>query len=440
MGVGLYLTGTFPSDAVDPAPEEWLDQVAAWLESHEEEPLMCCQRGENESQHPTLFVQVHPCGEDVEISVPETGLCLVSAKTSTVGPGYHIFLCERLHELGEHFQIDWDTPGDEAEGDETGYFFHEDALAVRQEMLRWLGAVAGIVVENVKDGGDANVRMVSMPMTRSYPDETGILTPIGPRSTAWFQAVAAAPEHGIPFFPWWPEGVGSAFFLGRALCRLWQDVRWRTPITDDEGELLMDVHFDLERAFHIDPQSAIPWRAWHELLGYINEYFGYAEFQHEATQEGDIARRAQEEADASAPRVGYRRGRVNVTLTGGWSITIPGEFAEEWEENGETWSAWLGGRTIWFTSWSVCGENDETLNAREILDSRSWPDAVEFIDHAEGALLGRAVFLPCEEDGRTLWNLKGYVAVEGNFALCNIYVQHESDREWALDVWKSLRN
>lgn len=439
MGVGLYLTGTFPSDAVEPSPEDWLDEVAAWLESHEEEPLMVCQRGTNSAEHPTLYVQIHPCAEDVEISVPETGLCLVTAKTSTVGPGYHIFLCDLLHAFGAHFKVEWDAPGEEIEGDETGCFFNGDAAAVRTEMLRWLSTVASIVVENLKEDTAASVRMVSMPLTRSYPDQTGVLTPTGPRTPDWFTMVAADPECGLDFFAWWPEGVGAAFFLGRARCKLWQEVRWRTPITEDEGELLMDVHFDLERAFHFDPHAAIPWREWRELLDYINEYFGYAEFQHEGTQEEDIERRAAE-ADASQPLMGYRRGRVNVTLTGGWSITIPGEFAEEWEENGETWSAWHGGRTIWFTSWSVCGENDETLSAREIIDSRTWPERGEFIDHAEGAMLARAVFLPTEENGQPLWNLKAYTAVDGNFALCNIYVHDEADRQWAIDTWKALRS
>jgi hypothetical protein len=438
MGVGLYLTGVYPTDAVEQSPDDWLEQVAAWLESHEEEPLMMCERGVNGSEHPTLFVQIHPCAEDVEISVPDDGVCLINAKTSTAGPGYHIYLCELLHSLGKQFQIEWNIPAEEIEGDETGYFFQRDASAVRQEMLRWLSAVSRIVVENYKDS-EVGVRMVSMALDRSYPDQTGILTPVGPRDPQWFERLIESPEQGIEFFPWWPEGVGAAFFLGRALCRLWQEVRWRTPIAEEEGELLMDVHLDLERAYHLDPQAAIPWREWHTLLDYLNDYFGYAEFQHEETQEEEIKRRA-ERVDPSVPLIGYRRGRVNVTLTGGWSITIPGELAEEWEESGETWSAWFGGRTIWFTSWSVSGEHDETMSAREILDGRPWPDDVAFIEHEDGPLLGRAVFMPCDEEGEAMWNLKGYSAIEGNFALCNIYLQSEDDLAWALEIWKSLRH
>jgi hypothetical protein len=443
MGVGLYLTGTYAEGAIGQSAEDWLEQVAAWLESHEEEPLMLCQRGTNDAEQPTLFVQTHPCAEDVEISVPSPGVCAVVAKTSTVGPGYHIFLCDLLHSLGKQFHLDWDEPdGSEDEdaesGDETGYFFEHDPARVREEMLRWLSALARVVLENCKDD-EINIRMVSMPLNYSYPGQAGILTPTGPRTTAWFEQMAEAPAGGSDFFPWWEAGVAAGFFLGRARCRLWQEVRWRPPITEDEGELLMDVHFDLERAYHLDPACPIPWREWRELLTYLVEYFGYAEFQHEEGLEDEIKKRS-DEVDPQSPRIGYRRGPVQVTLTGGWSIVVPGEFAEDWEEGGETWSAWHGGRTVWFTSWSVEGENEQMPSPRDILDSRSWPEGGRVIEHEDGALLGRAVFLPCEEDGQTLWNLKAYSAIEGNFALCNIYLADEADLPWALNVWKSLRN
>lgn len=450
MGLGLLLTGTYAAGAAEQSADDWLEQVAAWLEGHEEEPLMLCHRGANDAEQPTLFVHLHPCAEEMEISVPTPGVCAVAAKTSTVGPGYHIFVCNLLHELGKQFHLSWDEPGDDDDddddngdddaqiGDETGYFFHGDAALLRQEMLRWLSALARVVTENCRRDA-VSIRMVSMPLDYSYPAQSGIVTPTGPREPEWFERMVENPEEGIDFFPWWPDEIGAAFFLGRAVSRLWQEVRWRTPITEEEGELLMDVHLDLERAYHLDAAAPIPWREWHELLGYLNEYFGYAEFQHEESLEEIIRDRA-ERADPETPAIGYRRGPVQVMLTGGWSVVIPGEMAEEWEDGGETWSAWHGGRTVWFTSWSVQKEDDSVLSASEILNSRTWPEDGEMIEHADGPLLGRAMFLECEENGQTMWNLKAYSAVEGNFALCNIYLQDKDDLLWALEVWKSLRN
>ncbi len=86
------------------------------------------------------------------------------------------------------------------------------------------------------------------------------------------------------------------------------------------------------------------------------------------------------------------------------------------------------------------GSADEKLTPQDILDSRPWPEDGENFHHADGALLGRAVFLPYNEDDEPMWNFKAYSAVAGSFALCNIYVHTEDDLAWALEVWKSLRN
>jgi hypothetical protein len=432
MGIALNLIGTLPAAEAD----EWLEQAALWLEGHEEEPLMRCRFGTSSGGEPVLFVQIHRCAEDVAISIPQPGTVSVLAKTSTAGPGYHIFVCELLDKLGAHFHIDWNTDGDRRNADATGYFFDRDAGAVRIEMLRWLAALARVIADSEND--DVGLRMVAMPLDCSYPAQSGVLTPMGPREPAWFVQVIHSPDAGIDFFPWWEEGAGSAFFLGRALCCLWQDVRWRVPITEAEGEMLMDVHLDLERAYHLDANASIPWRDWHEIVGFLHDYFGYAEFHHEDLDEEAIAERAKT-IDPNLAPIGYRRGPVEVMLTGGWKITIPGEFAEEWQESGETWSAWLGGRTIWFTSWSVREAGDK-LDAAEILDSQVDPSEGEVIEHSAGAVVGRAVFKPVEEDGQPAWNLMAYSVAEGSFCLCNIYIQSRDDLAWAVEVWKTLSN
>jgi len=436
MGVGLSVTGTF---SLDKPVEDWLEQVASWLENHEEEPLMTCHFGKSEEDQPTLFVKLHPCAEDVEISSPEPGVCLATAKTSTAGPGYHIFLCDLLHSLGKHFGITWNAPEEAVEGDETGYFFQHDASAVRHEMLRWLGAVSHVIVENCKNEKDISLQMVSMPMDRRYPDQTGILTPVGPRPPAWFERLAEKPEQGTEFFPWWQKGVGANFFVGRAVCRMWQQLCWRPPITEDEGELAMDIHHDLERAFHLDSDAKIPWREWAELLGYLNDYFHYVEFQYEEIQEDEIQCRAAR-IDPRLPLIGYRRGRVTVTLSAGWSITIPGDLVEEWEAGGETWSACLGDRIVLFNSCSVASADEGAPSAQEILDSQTWPADSEFIDFNHGELLGRAVFRADVVEGEHLWHLKAYSAVAGKFAEFHAYMPDETGREWALEIWRSLQN
>ncbi len=277
MGVGLYLTGTFTSQKEGQIAASWLEEVAAWLEANEEEPLVTCRHGENNEELPTLFVQLHPCAEDVELAVSEPGRAHVSAKTSTAGPGYHIFLCHLLHRFGKEFAVDWEDPDEEiGTGDETNYFFTQDADAVREAMLNWLRTVADLVLERL--GNDQENLMISMPVGHLYSHQGPIITPMGPRDVPWWQEAADDPRTGTDFFPWWDEGLGASFFLGRALCRMWQDVRWRPPMNDEEGELLLDVHLDLERAYRLDPALPIPWREWHEIIDNLDAFYGYVEY------------------------------------------------------------------------------------------------------------------------------------------------------------------
>jgi hypothetical protein len=435
MGVGFHLCASFPTAGVEPA-EEWLEELAFWLERHEEEPLMMCRLARCEDGEPALFVEVHPGAEEVEFCIPEPGRLVATAKTSTAGPGYHIFLCDLLRRLGEQFNLQWHEPDpDEGTGDETGYFFGGTAEGVRQEMLRWLGALAHVVTDE-RFAEESHVRMVAMPLGYSYPDHDGVLTPLGPRGSTWFQAVAEEPTRGIDFFTWWPEGTGAAFFLGRALCRMWQEVRWRRPETEAEGEMLMDVHLDLERAYRLDPSGAIPWREWAELLDYLRDYFGYIEFNDGPDIEDEVLARARRTVGGT--RIGYRRGPAHVSLTGGWSITVPGDLAEEWHSDGETWHAWHGGRRVRFTSWTV-SEDEQPEPACALVRDLDLPEGQSF-EHRDGTVLGRAVFRPHEAPDAEGWNLHAYSAINGGFALCDVTVPTCEDLPWALEVWRSLRH
>ena len=59
----------------------------AWFERHEEEPLIRCRHAHCDEGEPALFVEIHPGAEEVEFCVPAPGRLVVSAKTSTAGPG-----------------------------------------------------------------------------------------------------------------------------------------------------------------------------------------------------------------------------------------------------------------------------------------------------------------------------------------------------------------
>src|SRR5690606_36785072 len=96
-----------------------------------------------------------------------------------------------------------------------------------------------------------------------------------------------------------------------------------------------------------------PWREQSEMLERLGE---------------DSLRATRVHLRASAlppgPAIGYRREPVRVTLAGGWSIRVPGAFAERWEERG-TWVGWDATRSAWLNSLEVRGSEstDETLAA-----------------------------------------------------------------------------
>jgi hypothetical protein len=433
MGVGLCVTGRSREAAKD--AEDWLDRVRSWLEESAGEPLEWARLGRDGEDRPAVLACLHPCAEDVEIAIDGPGRVVATAKTSTVGPGYHAFVCELLHRLGDALAIDWDAPGDEpGGGDETGYFHAGDPQALEDAFLDWLRGVVRLVTEGLEQ--DYQWMMISMAIGHHYHHHGPLVTPMGPRDLRWLEAVAEEAARGIDLFPWWAQGVGAPFRLGRALARMWRDVRWRTPLTDEEGRLQMDVHLDLALAYRLDPSLAYPWREWVELLEAIEAHFGYIEMAGDDL-EAEVRRRASAIGPgASTSMIGYRRRPVRVDLTDGWSIEVPGEMAEEWDDEG-LWIARDAGRAVFFKSYSLTQEDGTRPPAAEILDGLTLPDG-QRLDHRDEDVIGRAVLTPPDGDEDPGWQLIGHNVVDGGLAACNIIFGDPDQREWAIATWKSL--
>jgi hypothetical protein len=431
MGVGLSLSGRYagaPDDA-----EEWLERVGSWIERHAGEPLERVRLGRDGDENPAVIASLHPGAEDVEIAVPEPGRVVVSAKTSTVGPGYHAFLCDLMHRLGDAMDIGWDGPVPE---DEAGYFHTGDRRGLEEEFLGWLRGVVTVAVDRVK--GNFRCLVISMAIGHHYFHHGPLVTPTGPRGLRWLWAVADDPRRGIDLFSWWPDGTGAPFHLGRALTRMWRDVRWREPINDGEGRLLMDVHLDLAHAFRLDPSLDYPWREWGELMSYVEAHFGYLEGGGDVDLEAEVGRRAAEIDSEAPPLIGYRRRPVRVDLMDGWSIEIPGEMAEEWDEEG-LWTASGAGRAVFFKSYGLSAEDGSRPAAREILEGLTVPDG-QPLKPADESPIGRAVLVSPESAEDGAWQLTAHHAIDGGLAVCNIVFRDPVEREWAIATWRTLRH
>ena len=197
MGVGLYLTGRCRAAADD---EVWLDRVHSWLEENAGEPLEKVRLGRDGRDNPAVAATLHPCAEDLEITVSGPGRVAATAKTSGAGPGYHVYLCDLLGRLGDAMAIDWDGPSaEEGTGDETGYFHTGDPKALEDAFLHWLRGLVGIIAEGL--GNDYQWLMISMAIGHHYHHHGPLVTPMGPRGLEWLRPSPRNPRGGSTCSP-----------------------------------------------------------------------------------------------------------------------------------------------------------------------------------------------------------------------------------------------
>jgi len=50
------------------------------------------------------------------------------------------------------------------------------------------------------------------------------------------------------------------------------------------------------------------------------------------------------------------------------------------------------------------------------------------------------VFGEAEEEGRQVWRLSGVTAADGQLVVCHVYTDTDSERDWAVRTWHSLRH
>jgi hypothetical protein len=420
MGVGLYLTGVVGASG-DP-----LEHIERFVRQREGDDLLSLQRGETSEGLPALYVHNHPAAETVEFWLEDRRLT-VSARTSTVGPGYHADLCEMLRGLGELLPIAWDPPDEEeGTGDETGYFLTGDRAELEQQMLSWLAKVLEVLREK---GEEYTGLQLSMPMAPRYhgPPGAWLMTQSGPRSRAWMEAVLADPRAGIDVFPWWEPGKGAATDLGRVRVHLWMDVRWRPPATDEEERLGSDLLRRLARAYRLDPELDYPWSAWQVLIDEVAEL--------EDDDLGEIIR-ARAGQGAAGP-LGYREHEVEELLPGGWKITLPGSFSLEIDEEG-TWSAWEDGASIWATAFSLPESTEPVaLPLGDELPEDSEPVHIEELEQGEVRYCAFSkTFL---DEGQQYWQVQGQILSEARLLLLTVVVPEETQLGWARQVIASVQ-
>jgi hypothetical protein len=317
--------------------------------------------------------------------------------------------------------VTWTTP-DGAAGttDTTRFVAGGDRASVEREMLLWLQqALKG--VRDARAGGEDGIQL-SLPGRTRFGFDGALATPLGPRDDAWLETALERPKVAIDVWPWWSDAVDARSLLGRALCLMWSEIRWRPPGTGEEA--VMDEVLELLRRAHtLDPSLDYPWTEWAELI----DDRGY---------EAAVVATVRDHDDGiDRPRIGYRRRPVTIRHEG-WSLEVPGSFGERWTS--EEWWGGESGRSI--TLAATTTEVDGRPMPPEVFLARVAGDlGDDAVSHRDRRVMGQARLTTDASSGVEVGVVEGYSAVDGSGAAIRIVFDDPSDWEWAFGMWRSLR-
>ncbi len=401
-----------PTDAALPLGEI-LGELAIWLQAEAEDTLETLEVNEDTEQHPGFTARLHPAAEPVSFRDDGEGRLEIHAESCGVGPGYQLYVLDLLKRLADDVSLRW--VDDAGEVDETLKL--ASAEQAEEAALRWLKQSAEVRLEAGADW--------TLPLTHAAgkvrPCGEALATPLGGRERAWLSAVAADPRAGMDALPWWQEGLGAEWLLGRALSEMWSEVRWRPLIAETEEERVESILDDLEAAYELDPSLAYPFSAWRELYALLD---GLREAPGYLAEAPSIA--------GGGAEVGYRRADVRVRVDG-WTMVVPGELLEEWRD--EYW--WLGdrGRDVFLQSFDAADETPTSLSLKEAI--AELPDeAGELFEAHEERIARRAVWQESTPEGSFL---HGVVAADRRLLMVTMRFDDAAAREWAFTLWRSIK-
>ena len=132
----------------------------------------------------------------------------------------------------------------------------------------------------------------------------------------------------------------------------------------------------------------------------------------------------------AAPPIGYRRYPMDVELSGGWSLELPGTFVGAWEDDGARYWATDGDRVIEFTSLSANTEQ----SSQELLEIA--PEKHPVVARiSEDRRCGRAeAYLEGE-----VHIVHGLMTAAPEIAILTCKGA-SADEAWALAMFRSLKN
>ena len=88
------------------------------------------------------------------------------------------------------------------------------------------------------------------------------------------------------------------------------------------------------------------------------------------------------------------------------------------------------------------GKDVLPMAAKELLPGKTADktDGGEVIDYAHGRLVGWAAIRHKSKPDGSYWLLSGWTACDGSVCLTSVFYDDEADKQWAIEVFKSVNH
>jgi hypothetical protein len=409
LGIDVSLVADLPS-AVEGRPVD-LNTVLDWANPVLDIPAPLDRLAIYTLHDDLLEYALLPIEEPVCFRIERTGLLgrkqrlVVSARTSSAGPGYHAALIAGLDRMAVRGGLKWRETEDEF--DEAGYFANRDFDALQAAHRDFFEALSKMMLEWIDDG--RNDIAVSLPLelssARSVIAEP-VATPMGPRDGRFFEQPDPA-RH----FPWWPEALGPDACSGIATALLWCNFAWCAPLAGRDREVGEVALALVEQVAAAGARQAPP----------------VAPAAISALLENE------DQVVPATEGIGYRRRLDRQVLPGGWSVGVPGWYVREPQDDGAIAFSFAG-REVWVTIFPFPGPLDAAERDGILASTRA-----DIALHQDG-LVGRAEVKLDDPGtgGPEMWFLQGTLVATESLARITIVFPTPDHRPWAEEVFRSV--
>jgi hypothetical protein len=422
MGLNIYIKGEVKRGFwIFKSKENHLEKIAHYFEQKSKGIMKDFLKVSISKE--ALTINVHPCEEPVYFDL-QGNTIVASAKTNSVGPGYHAYLVEFLEELGQSLNIEWQwdlEEGDEHYCDEAEYYQVRNFEVLQEKMVHWLQALIQYFLDD-----DSEHFKISFPANYPNPKiDYYAMSPVGIWSEEWLISTYQPPtskvmKRGEEFFIWWNKEMDGLFYLKTATALLNVDCPWHLPANEEEEKTYRLIDRCLSEAARLGVDLSAFTTDWETVKANLT---------------------SKEPVGFHETAFGYKKYVMTHYLAGEWRIDFPGYFWYGDDDGTDVY--FYGDKTIRNTSYSrekPLEAVDNKIFVETFFKSNELKDNVVFNFEKEN-ILGKAYcyyYTDTENPTDQYWILSGVKSDAAGFILTTICFNEEQERDWALEVWNSV--